>query len=76
MAERPPARVERARRTLLRRLSGKPGFVGAGVARGPSGDYEIVVIVVEKASPVLADVPQTCEGIPVRTQVGGTPRKF
>lgn len=76
MADRPPARVQRARRALVKELSGRPGFVGAGVSLGASGDYEIVVMVVEKTSAILADVPREWEGIPVRTKVGGAPRKF
>lgn len=76
MADRPPARIQRAKRSLVKRLSGKAGFVGAGVSLSPSGYYELVVVVVEEASPILADVPREWEGIPVRTQIGGTPRKF
>jgi hypothetical protein len=38
--------------------------------------YEIVVMVVERGSPVLDDVPPQWQGIPVRTLVGGSPRKF
>lgn len=74
--DRPPARIQRAKRSLVRALSGKPGFVGAGVSVKSSGEYELVVLVVEKASRVLANVPEEWEGIPVRTKVGGAPRKF
>lgn len=76
MADRPPARVLRAKRTLVKELSGKPGFVGAGVAQASEGHYEIVVMVVEKTSAILARVPAEWEGVPVRTQVGGAPRKL
>lgn len=75
-ADRPPARIQKAKRSLVKRLSGKPGLVGVGVALRSSGNYEIVVMVVKNASSVLADVPRRWEGVPVRTQIGGTPRKF
>ena len=76
MAYRPPARVQKAKRSLVKELSGRPGFVGAGVSVRSSGHYEIVVMVIEKPSAILADVPREWEGIPVRTQVGGVPKKF
>jgi len=76
MTKRASAKVQRARRSLVKELSGKPGFVGAGISVAASGDYEIVVMVVEQASPVVDDVPPEWEGIPVRTLVGGSPRKF
>jgi hypothetical protein len=76
MADRPPARVLRAKRSLVKALSGKPGFVGAGVAQASAGRYEIVVMVVEKTSAILTEVPGEWEGIPVKTQISGAPRKF
>lgn len=76
MPHRPPARVQRAKRSLVKELSGKPGFVGAGVSVASSGHYEIVVMIVEKASPLVDQVPSEWEGVPVRTQIGGAPRKF
>lgn len=76
MADRPPARVQRAKRSLVKKLVGKPGFVGAGVSVDSSGTYEIVVMVVEQTSAILVDVPHEWEGIPVRTQIGGVPRKL
>ena len=76
MTKRATAKVQRAKRSLVKELSGRPGFVGAGVSVGASGDYEIVVMVVERGSPVVDDVPREWDGIPVRTLVGGTPRKF
>ncbi len=76
MAERLPVKVQRAKQTLVRRLATVPGFVGAGIAKRPSGQYEIVVMVVDQTSPVRAKVPDTLQGIRVRTQVSGVPRKF
>jgi hypothetical protein len=76
MAARLPEKVQRAKETLVRALSAEEGFVGAGVAKRGSGRYEIVVMVVEPASPVRAKVPQTWQGVPVRMQVSGVPRKF
>ena len=75
-AGRPPARVQKAKRTLARRLASEPGFVGVGVTTGGSGNYEIVVLVANRASALLTKVPPRWEGIPVRTQVSGIPRKF
>ncbi len=76
MAERLPAKVQRAKQALVRQLATEPGFVGAGVAKGASGEYEIVVMVMEDASPVVTKVPANWQGIRVRTKVGGVPRKF
>jgi hypothetical protein len=68
--------VLKAKRSLVKELSGKPGFVGAGVAQASAGHYEIVVMVVAKTATVLAEVPGQWEGVPVRTEVGGAPKKF
>jgi hypothetical protein len=76
MTKRTSARVQKAKRSLVKELSGMPGFVGAGVSVAASGRYEIVVMVVERGSPVVDAVPPEWEGIPVRTLVGGIPRKF
>ena len=76
MATELPVRLERAKSALVKRLAGEPGFVGAGISRSDAGQYEIVVMVVEQTSPVLAKVPPRWQGIPVRTQVAGVPRKF
>ncbi len=76
MAARPPAHIQRAKRSLVKQLSGKPGFVGAGVSVSAAGQFELVVMVVEAASPILPDVPREWEGIPVRTKIGGAPRKY
>ena len=76
MPDRPPARIQKAKRSLVKELAGKPGFVGAGVSVDSSGDYEIVVLIVERTSRILAYVPEEWEGIPVKTKVGGVPRKF
>lgn len=76
MAERPSSRIQRAKETLVKLLAAEPGFVGAGVSLRMSGEYEIVVLVNDADSAVLAKVPSEWEGIPVRTQVGGIPKKF
>jgi len=73
---RPSSRIQKAKQALVKVLSAEPGFVGAGVSVGMSGQYEIVVMVMDATSPVLAKVPSEWEGIPVRTQIGGTPKKF
>ena len=71
-----PVRAQRAKEALVKRLADQPGFVGVGISQNPAGQFEIVVMVVEQTSPVLAKVPPRWQGIPVRTQVGGVPRKF
>jgi hypothetical protein len=76
MAERLPVKVQRAKQALVRRLATVPGFVGAGVAKRRSGRYEIVVLMVDQTSPVRTKVPETVQGIRVRTQVSGVPKKF
>ena len=76
VAQDPLPKIEKAKKRLVNLLAGEPGFVGAGVSAGRSGQYEITVIVVESASPVLAKVPTVWEGFPVRTQIGGIPEKF
>ncbi len=76
MAAELPAHVQRAKNALVKHLAEEPGFVGVGISMSTPGQYEIVVMVVEHTSPVLAKVPPRWQGIPVRTQVGGVPRKF
>lgn len=76
MPPRPQASIQKAKRSLVKKLAGTPGFVGAGISVDASGRNELVVLVVEQASPVLAHVPREWEGFPVRTQIGGAPRKF
>ena len=76
MAVIPLSRVRRAKQTLTRRLAGEPGFVGAGISAGASGDPEILVMVEAPDSTVLSKVPAKVAGISVRTQVGGKPRKY
>lgn len=76
MAERTSSQVERAKRKLVKLLEGEPGFVGAGISMGTSGQYEIVVLVKDASSPVVEKAPSEWEGILVRTQVGGIPKKF
>lgn len=76
IATHPPSRVQKARQALVRLLSDEPGFVGAGVSVGISGQYEIIVLVEDAKSPVLAKVPSEWEGVLVRREIGGVPRKF
>ncbi len=73
---RPSSRVEKAKQRLVKRLAHEPGFVGAGVSTDQSGQEEIVVLVTDAKSPLMRKVPIEWEGIPVRTEVGGTPKKF
>jgi len=76
MAEPTSAPVEKAKRKLVKLLKGEPGFVGAGVALGATGQYEIIVLVKDATSPVVSKTPSEWEGIPVRTQIGGAPKKL
>lgn len=75
MGEYAPSRVRQAKTALGKLLATEVGFVGVGLAAGTKGRYEIVVMVMEANSPVLAKVPTEWEGIPVRAQVGGIPTK-
>lgn len=70
------SQVQKAKEALVKLLADEPGFVGVGVSVGTSGEQEIVVLVTEATSPVVAKVPNTWKGIPVRTQIGGPPKKF
>ncbi len=76
MGEHSPSRIRQAKTALGKLLATEVGFVGVGVAAGAKGSYEIVVMVMEANSPVLAKVPTEWEGIPVRAQVGGIPKKL
>lgn len=71
-----PVNLQRAKAALAKRLADQPGFVGIGISRNEAGQYEIIVMVVEQTSAVRTKVPSRWQGIPVRTQVGGVPRKF
>lgn len=75
MGEYAPSQVRQAKTALGKLLATEVGFVGVGLAAGTKGRYEIVVMVMEANSPVLAKVPTEWEGIPVRAQVGGIPKK-
>jgi hypothetical protein len=76
MASEVPVRLQRAKDALVKRLADEPGFVGVGISMSAAGEYEIVVMVVQATSPALAKVPRRWQGVPVRAQVGGVPRKF
>lgn len=73
--ERKSARARKAKAAVVNRLSAEDGFVGAGLSRTESGDDEIVVMVRDAGSPAATNAPCECEGIPVRTEVVGQPRK-
>jgi len=52
-------------------------LVGVGIGEKLSaGQPEIVVFVAETTSPVLAKVPTEWQGLAVRTEVSGFPRKY
>jgi len=51
-------------------------LVGVGVSLGSAGQPEIVVFVAETTSRVLAKVPTEWQGLAVRTEVSGFPRKY
>jgi hypothetical protein len=76
MAKRSSSQAERAKRALIKLLLDEPGFVGAGISIGVSGHYEIVILVKDEKSPVLRKAPREWEGIPVRTQIAGVPKKL
>ncbi len=76
MTKRMPSQAEKAKRMVVELLKDEPGFVGAGISRGTSGHHEIIVLVKDKSSPVLEKAPGECEGIPVRIQIAGAPKKF
>ena len=76
VADRASSQAQRAKVTLGKLLAAEPGFVGVGLSAGTAGQYEIIVLVMDAESPVLTKVPSQWEGMPVRTQVGGRPRKF
>jgi hypothetical protein len=71
----PSFRIRQAKTALGKQLATEDGFVGVGLAAGTKGGYEIVVMVMEANSPVLAKIPTEWAGIPVRAQVGGIPKK-
>jgi len=76
MGEHLSSRTQKAKQRLVKLLAAEPGFVGAGVSVGMSGQDEIIVLVAGANSPVLAKVPREWEGILVRTEVSGIPKKF
>lgn len=76
MTKRTPPHVERVKRKLVQLLANEPGFVGAGISRGMSGQYEIIVLVKDASSSVIEKAPHESEGIPVRIQIAGAPKKF
>jgi len=75
VGDHPSSRIRQAKASLGKLLATEAGFVGVGLAAGTKGRYEFVVMVMEADSPVLAKVPTEWEGIPVRAQIGGIPKK-
>ncbi|MGH7275256.1 MAG: hypothetical protein ACREIQ_12470 [Nitrospiria bacterium] len=76
MEERLPSQITKAKTELAQYLSGEPSLVGLGIGAGKSGRCEIVVFMAEETRPLLAKVPHSWQGIPVRTEVTGIPIKF
>jgi len=68
--------LQKAKRGLAKFLKEEHGFVGVGLSLGSTGQQEIVVFVAEETSPVLAKVPTEWQGLAVRTEVSGFPRKY
>lgn len=68
--------LQKAKRGLSKFLREEQGFVGVGISFGSTGQQEIVVFVAESTSPVLAKVPTEWQGLAVRTEVSGFPRKY
>jgi hypothetical protein len=68
--------LQKAKRGLAKYLREEHGFVGVGLSLGSVGGPEIVVFVADAASPVLAKVPTEWQGLAVRTEVSGLPRKY
>jgi hypothetical protein len=70
-----PARVERARVSLARRLEEADGLVGVGIAAGAKGDLELLVLVRAAGCEAEQQAPPSHQGCPVRVEVSGRPRK-
>lgn len=65
--------AQAAKATALARLAGRADVVGVGLTR-VGGDYAVKVNLA--APPADADaIPSTIDGVPVRVEVVGTPRK-
>jgi hypothetical protein len=81
-ARRSTAKINRAKQTLEKRLLPFSGFLGTGLTALPSGEPAILVLVnsaecaAVKECAALTEAPRTWEGIPVRTEVVGAPRKL
>ena len=76
------SKVQRAKQALEKRLSSVGGFVGTGLTELPSGEPAILVLVTAadcaaaKECAALMEAPRTWQGIPVRTEVIGVPRRL
>jgi hypothetical protein len=81
-AQRATVKINRAKQALEKRLSPLDGFVGTGVTSLPSGEPAILVLVAAsqcaavRECAVLTEAPRRWQGIPVRTEVVGVPRKL
>lgn len=76
MTDKKTSKVQKAKKSLEKLLSGEPGFVGIGVAMDSSGNYEIFVVIEAANSPVVNTIPNEWEGFTVRKKVGGISRKL
>ena len=76
MIQSSSSELQKAKRGLSKFLREEQRFVGGGVSLGSAGRPEIVVFVAETTSPVLAKVPTEWQGLAVRTEVSGFPRKY
>ena len=76
MPERPPASVRLARASLAKRLQREEGYVGAGLSAGDDGRYEILVLVEHANCAASRKAPSEWQGVRVRVEVSGVPRRL
>lgn len=72
----PGRQAKAAKSELVKLLRSEEGFVGVGIASPEPGRFELIVFVAEERSAVVAKVPKTWLGYPVRILVSGVPRRL
>lgn len=66
--------AQAAKATALARLAGRADVVGVGLTR-VGDDYAVKVNLAAPPADADATIPATIDGVPVRVEVVGTPRK-
>ena len=75
MAAKSSRVVNAAKGKLIKALQSEPGFVGAGIGKDSDGTPVVVALVETNIVQSRLNIPSELDGVPVRVEVVGRPRK-